>query len=225
MGNSHRLYKNYSDNLSSDEYVNWITNIFNDCDNILDDNGVILLNINYSSNSPKELINIIYNLTNNCVYNILDIISWKKASVIPNNSLSTLTRTCELIFVLYKNKVGRKNNIKLNKEIKHKYNNQLYYQNITNFITTNPQASVSKYNKATFPEELVEKLLNIYAYDKNVIVYDPFMGSGTTAKVCKKLGYKCIGSEIDTEQCKGMYNRLYDIKVTKNNSFINTELF
>ena len=46
-----------------------------------------------------------------------------------------------------------------------------------------------------------EKLLRIYCKKDN-IVYDPFIGIGTTAKACKKLGMKYIGSEIYEEYYK-----------------------
>ena len=32
--------------------------------------------------------------------------------------------------------------------------------------------------------------------NKNSIVYDSFMGTGTTAVACKQFGCKCIGSEL-----------------------------
>jgi site-specific DNA-methyltransferase (adenine-specific)/modification methylase len=52
--------------------------------------------------------------------------------------------------------------------------------------------------KAGFPEELVEKIL-INFVPKPSLVIDPFLGSGTTGVVCKKLGYDFIGIEFDKE--------------------------
>lgn len=51
------------------------------------------------------------------------------------------------------------------------------------------------YNAATYSIELCEKLLGMYA-PKNALVYDPFMGSGTTAVACKRMGLRWLGSEI-----------------------------
>ena len=48
---------------------------------------------------------------------------------------------------------------------------------------------------ATFPELLVEKILTNFSREGDV-VYDPFMGTGTTAVVCKRMGRRYIGSEL-----------------------------
>ena len=46
---------------------------------------------------------------------------------------------------------------------------------------------------------------------KGELVLDPFMGSGTTAFVCKELGRKYVGFEIDIAYCKMIEIRLQNI--------------
>jgi len=62
---------------------------------------------------------------------------------------------------------------------------------------------------AVFPEELI--IPCIKTMPKNAIVYDPFMGSGTTAVVAYKLGRRFIGSEANQEYCKMAEKRLKPI--------------
>jgi DNA modification methylase len=50
--------------------------------------------------------------------------------------------------------------------------------------------------------EIIKKIPN------NSIVLDCFLGSGTTAVVCKQLGRKYIGIEITEEYCKIARKRL-----------------
>ena len=56
-----------------------------------------------------------------------------------------------------------------------------------------------KHHQAAFPEELVRKILMVYA-DKGDTVVDPFMGSGTTIYVAKKLGIHGIGFDTDPQE-------------------------
>jgi len=48
------------------------------------------------------------------------------------------------------------------------------------------------------PKELLNRIVSIGSKEGN-IVFDPFMGSGTTAVVCKELNRKYIGFEINKE--------------------------
>jgi len=50
------------------------------------------------------------------------------------------------------------------------------------------------------PEKLLAKII-LASSNKGDIVFDPFMGSGTTAVTAKKLGRNYCGVEVDTEYC------------------------
>jgi len=58
---------------------------------------------------------------------------------------------------------------------------------------------------AAFPVDLIERIVDSTSAK---IVLDPFMGSGTTAIVVKKLGREYIGVEISPEYCKMAENRI-----------------
>lgn len=60
---------------------------------------------------------------------------------------------------------------------------------------------------APYPEELCEKLVRYYSYIEDLVV-DPFMGSGTTAKVCKVNNRNYIGFELCSEYCDIASTRL-----------------
>ena len=73
-------------------------------------------------------------------------------------------------------------------------------------------------NKATYSSELCYKLLEIYA-KPNYVVYDPFMGTGTTAIACEKYnegnGMICVGSELSEAQVKYSKERLAEYRKEK----------
>ena len=56
----------------------------------------------------------------------------------------------------------------------------------------------NKSHSAAFPEKLPEFFIKLFT-QPNDIVYDPFMGSGTTAKVSLDLNRNFIGSELSEE--------------------------
>lgn len=57
------------------------------------------------------------------------------------------------------------------------------------------------------PEKLIAKLVLASSHAGDV-VFDPFLGSGTTAVVCKKLGRRFVGVEQNTEYCCWTRKRL-----------------
>ena len=145
---------------------------------------------------------------------IADCISWKKNNALPMNMNSNrLTRVCEFIFVFC-----RKSEIDtfyMNKEKSgSKYKNLFFnFIEAPNNDILSPE--LNKLNNATFSSALVRELLRIYAKD-DAVVYDSFMGTGTTAVACKSVGLDCIGSELSQAQCELANKRLSGVAVLQN---------
>jgi len=59
----------------------------------------------------------------------------------------------------------------------------------------------NEYHEAMFPEELVRRCILMYSFDYDV-VFDPFIGSGTTAVTAKKLNRKYLGYELSPKYVK-----------------------
>jgi len=57
------------------------------------------------------------------------------------------------------------------------------------------------------PTELIKRIILASSNSKDLVL-DPFIGSGTTALVCKQLNRKFIGFEINSEYCKIAEERL-----------------
>lgn len=66
--------------------------------------------------------------------------------------------------------------------------------------------SIEKFHPTTKPVELMRWCLMFFP--EADLVYDPFMGSGTTARACKDLGRNYIGSEISKGYCDIAERRL-----------------
>lgn len=200
-------YDEHVDNMTNDEYCDFTKRLFLNFDKVLKINGCVLYNISYGAENTEGMFRAINTIICDTPFTIADVIIWKKKMAFPNSvSKNKLTRITEFVFVFC-----RKNEFKsfyCNKKITSvRKTGQKAYENIFNFIEAKNNDGACPYNKATFSSDLCQKLLNIYA-PPHAIVYDPFMGSGTTAVACKKLGLDCIGSEISFEQCNFANNRL-----------------
>lgn len=199
------------DNMDEGQYVDWTIDLFNHFNTVLDKNGVILYNISYGSENPNAMWRIPGSIIENTDFMIADCIVWKKKSALPNNvSHNKLTRITEFVYV-----ICRKDEFKTfnaNKQItKIGKNGQKYYENMFNFIEAPNNDGPCDLNKATYSSDLCLQLLNIYAKEDSV-VYDPFMGTGTTAIACHKFNPNdnmvCIGSELSEKQVEYSQERL-----------------
>ena len=77
----------------------------------------------------------------------------------------------------------------------------------------------SAYGKTEHPTEKPEAIIARFvktSSSEGDIVLDPFMGSGTTAVVCKKLNRKYIGIEISPEYIEIANKRINETKVVDN---------
>ena len=57
------------------------------------------------------------------------------------------------------------------------------------------------------PISLIRELINKYTKE-NDLIFDPFMGSGTTGVACKELGRNFIGIEIEPKYCEMAQKRV-----------------
>lgn len=201
-----KRYDVYDDVKNDDEYLEWMVKCFNLFEKILKKNKVVLLNFGYGSKNAALPYLLVSQIQEKTKFTIVDTIVWKKQKCLPNNvSHNKLSRYFEFIFVFC-----RKDEIKTfecNKKVKSvsKYG-QKFYENVKNVIEAPNNDCCNNLNKATFSTNLVLQLLQIYATpQKDYIVYDPFMGIGTTAKGCIQYGVDYIGTEISQDQVDHFY--------------------
>lgn len=201
-------YDIYIDWKSEEEYLKFTLNLFNALSKKLNNNGVVLYNFSYSIENPSLPYKVVTEIEKDSEFTLVDTIVWKKKAGLPFPANSRrLSRNWEFIWVFCrKSELSTFNTAR--KIVKTSKKGQNYYEVLYNYIEANNNDSKTpKLNEATFSTDLVNKLLNIYARPDSVI-YDPFMGTGTTAKACQQLGLKCFGSEISKAQCEYALKRL-----------------
>ena len=200
-------YDGYKDGLSDDDYIKWTIDVFNGYDKVLKNNGSILYNISYSSENTDLIWKVVYNIIANTNFTTADTIVWKKDCAIPNNvSPNKLTRIVEFVFVFCRK--SEISTFEMNKPINSiSKKGQTIYDNVFNFIDAKNNDGSNDLNKATFSTEFVRKLIRLYAKE-NSLIYDSFMGTGTTAEGCVFEKMRYVGSELSEEQCKYAEKRL-----------------
>jgi len=205
--NYENRYDIYLDDKTDEEYLNWTVELFNQYDKVLKPNGCVLYNISYSSENTDLIYKVVFEIISKTNFTTADTIIWKKNCAIPNNtSHNKLTRICEFVFVFARK--NELNTFKMNKKVTSvAKTGQKFYENKFNYIEAKNNDGSNNLNKATFSSDLCRQLLALYG-TKNCLVYDSFMGTGTTAESCiiEKMNY--VGTELSEAQCRFAEKRL-----------------
>lgn len=186
--NANITYSNFSDDMNEKDYQDWQVNIINESIRILKPNGSIFYNhkirrSNNRASHPYEWI-----IKSKAIF--YQQIIWDRSMSIDHN-INYLAPTTEIIFWLTKDKP------KVIKDSNFLYDKEIW--------KINPLPD--KNHPAPFPVKLAKIICNLVT-EKNDIVYDPFMGSGTTARASYELGRNYIGSEISKKYCDLAEDRL-----------------
>lgn len=181
----------YSDDRTSDEYIQFNADIISTMEAVAADDFTCCYNINYNKNSPSEYIDIIAAAKRSIP--LVETIVWEKAMAVSLQG-DNLTRIYEFIFVLAK---GR---FKINKNRTECLRNLWKISNI---------GANHENHKACFPVALVEEGIKNFCPHGGTII-EPFGGTGTTAIAAEKLGCKSHVMELDPKYCDVIIKRWQD---------------
>jgi site-specific DNA-methyltransferase (adenine-specific) len=195
-------YDVYRDWKSEDEYIDWTVDVFNGYNKVLRDNRVVLYNFGYSIQNPSLPYKMISKIVERTNFDVVDTIVWKKNTSMPHPaSYNRLNRVYEFIFVFSRKKEVK--SFEMSKKVVSvsEKTGQKYYNIVDNLIYAKNNDGVNELNKATFSTELVSTLIGMYGKESDLI-YDSFMGIGTTALASLQNDCRFIGSEISKKQCE-----------------------
>jgi len=189
-------YSNFDDNLPIDEYYDLHLNILKELLRVSD---MVFYNIQIVTGSKRAIFKIIGELSDY----LKDIVIWDKGNGQPAMAERVMNRRTELVLIFDKNNAISRQFTKCN------FNRGT----LDDLWLIKRGKKVSSEHGAVFPEELVSTILDNFTNEGDVI-YDPFMGTGSTAVVCKKLKRNFIGSEISKEYMKVINERLKGVTET-----------
>lgn len=215
-----------------DEYVGRLGDVFDEVRRVLREDGTLWLNIGDSYNGsggnhkpwhkndagfqgkagvrcggkgakvdglkPKDMVGVpwmlAFELRRRGWYLRQDII-WSKPNPMPEPAVDRCVRSHEYLFLL-------------SKSPKYRFDGEaLKGEGARRSVWSVPVKPCREAHFAVFPEELVDKCVLAGSVEGDLVL-DPFMGSGTTAVVCRKLGRRYAGCELNPEYVKIAESRL-----------------
>lgn len=218
-----KKYNGYDDERPRSEYLDWMEAVAKESTRILKDNGSFFLNVGGKFTDPWIAIDVACRFRNH--FTLQNQIHWIKSIAIPKEEMGDYAHTQKSIavghyqpinsskylsggheFIFHFTKFGDvdldklaigvpyqdKSNIGRWKSV----NADLRERGNVWFI---PYKTIqeSRPHPTVFPERLPELCIKLHGFDEQTIALDPFMGIGTTALACVKLGVRFIGFEID----------------------------
>lgn len=190
LGNLHHTrnfrHRPYKDNMDESEYQEWQVDILNKCYRILKRNGSMF----YHHKNKVQITPYQWLLKTRFI--IKQELVWFNQT--PNFDKCRFYPMTERIYWLSKTKETM-------------FFNHINHHDVFQW---KPEGTKGNHRRA-YPEKLVGDLLNCFEEAK--VIIDPFMGSGTTAVACRKLGRHYIGFEINPEYCEIAKKRLAEVQL------------
>jgi len=185
-------YNEYKDDLTEEEYYSWLDDILNSYDfkgRVIIHYPESLYKLSFQIGKfPTRVLSWVYN--SNTARQHRDIAFFDVEPIM------------EQVKQPYKNPTD--------KRIKERIENGLGGATLYDWFNVNQVKNVSKrYNHpCIMPLEVMKKIIGVLP--KDALIFDPFMGSATTALACMELGYDFIGTEINEDYYEVAQCRMKD---------------
>jgi len=192
----HKYNGKLKDNLSIDDYYNWQKQCITEMIRV---SKYVFYNIQLISGNKNALYRLIGNFENV----LKEIIIWDKTTAEPAMNEKVLNSQYEFVLV-FSEDPGRK--------FETAYFNRGELSNLWYIRKThNWKDEIFPNHSAIFPLTLPSKIIKYFSKEGDII-YDPFMGMGSTAIACIKSKRNYIGSEIIKEYCDLADERIDNFK-------------
>ena len=182
-------YKSYGDDMGEVEYQSWQVEVINECVRVLKEDGSLFYN--HKPRRHQNVAHLPFEFISKSEAKLYQLIIWNRKNS-PNLRNDCLVPCTEHVYWLVKGKpkVYRS-------QVDERFRGEVWE------IVPGRQ----KDHPAPFPEQLVENCVKLTTQEGDVVL-DPFMGSGTTGVVAKRLGRDVIGIEMDSSYIEITEQRL-----------------
>ena len=186
-------YEDFADNLPIEEFYEFHKQVLTE---LLRVSNLVFYNIQIVTGSKRAFFKLIGDFSEN----LKEIIVWDKGHGQPAMKEQVLNRRSELLLVFEKDY-----------PISRQFRSATFERGTLDDVweISRERKKNTAMHGATFPEKLVETIIGNFS-KKGDVVYDPFLGTGTTACVAHRLGRAYVGSEISQEYAAIALERLKD---------------
>jgi modification methylase len=216
----YNVSKEYDDDLSLQEYLQLLKNAFTETHRVLVNGGRACINVANLGRKPYlPLSDYISQMMIDTGFNMRGEIIWNKAgSAAPSTAWGSwqsaanpiLRDVHEYILVFSKGDYKREKGTKENTISK-----EQFMEWTKSIWTMNAESARRIGHPAPFPEELPNRLIQLYSFTNDIIL-DPFIGSGTTAISALKTGRKYIGYDINQDYLNLANRRIESYRLQSN---------
>ena len=217
--NLKKLYSNYNDKKSAEEYLAWCKDWITEMVRITKPTGSIFIH-----NIPKWLTYFVGYLNDIAIFrhwiawdamgsplgktllpNHYGILYYVKSKDYKFNDIRSLHKRCRKCGLILKDYGGKKDQL-------HQFG--AIISDVWTDLHRIRHKTRRDEHPCQLPVPLLERLL-LMSTDEGDVVLDPFMGTGTTAIAAKKLGRQYIGIDIDHKYVEITKDKLINTKETK----------
>ncbi len=196
------------DKMSAPEYIEFTKKWISGCRRVLKENGSIYISCTY--HNIAEIMVVLKELN----FKLNNIITWQKINAMPNMTKRVFTHSTEFIVWAVKGKkwVFNYNELKKINPEKQKDGSLKQMRDVWSIpLVQGKERLRGKDRRALHPTQKPEEMLRriiIASSNKGDLVLDPFLGSGTTAVVAKRLGRNWVGIEKKSKYISAARNRV-----------------
>lgn len=227
--NINKSYTKYNDKRDINDYLNWLQKIADKSLEVLKDDGSFFLNIGNTLKDPLVPFYIAKRFTE-VGYKIQNTIHWIKSISFEGEDIGKSNRLKENNSIGHFKPIMSKRFLSdLHEYIFHfTKKGDLVLDKMAIGVTYQDKTNIGRWKSATsdkrdrgnnwfipyetiqekrphpaiFPKKVPYMCIKLHGIKENMLVYDPFMGIGSTALACLDLGVKYLGTEIDSNYIK-----------------------
>ena len=196
------------DKMTASEYMQFTQKWIGACHKVLKDNGSIYISCTY--HNLAEVMIVLKQLD----FKINNVIVWQKTNAMPNMTKRVFTHSTEFVVWAVKGKKWifnygelKKINPERQRDGSLKQMRDVWSMSLVQGKERLHGKSGRALHPTQKPEEMLKRII-IASSNKGDTVLDPFLGSGTTAVIAKRLGRNWIGIEKSKKYVEMGKNRI-----------------